>query len=127
MQLSGLCPLLQVFDMPASLHFYRHFLNFETVQETPDWVWLKRDNFEIMLNTAYESPHRPSQPDPARQAAHADTCLFIGCPDTDAAHAELTAKGLVLDPPGNAPYGMRQLNLQDPDGYGICLQWPVAH
>jgi catechol 2,3-dioxygenase-like lactoylglutathione lyase family enzyme len=126
MQLSGLCPLLQVFDMPASLHFYRHFLDFETVQETPDWVWLKRDNFELMLNTAYESPHRPNEPDPARQAAHADTCLFIGCPDPDAAHAELTAKGLILEPPHTAPYGMRQLNLKDPDGYGLCLQWPVS-
>lgn len=28
-------------------------------------------------------------------------------------------------PPKVAPYGMRQLCAIDPDGYGICLQWPT--
>ncbi len=126
MKLSGLCPLIQVFDMPTSLHFYTHYLGFEVHQGTPDWVWLKRDDFELMLNTAYEAPDRPAQPDPARVAAHADTILFFGCSDPDAFHQWLAGNGLACDPPKTAPYGMRQLSLTDPDGYGLCFQCPAS-
>ena len=35
-ELRGLCPLLQVFDMPASLVFYRDILGFELVQAAPE-------------------------------------------------------------------------------------------
>jgi glyoxylase I family protein len=127
MTFSGLCPLLQVFDMPTALRFYVDILEFKVFEQTPDWAWLKRDETELMLNTAYESHERPATPNPARQAAHADTILFFGCPDPDALHAQLTAKGLSIDPPKTAPYGMRQLNVTDPDGYGLCFQCPAAN
>jgi hypothetical protein len=25
-----------------------------------------------------------------------------------------------------APYGMKQMYLHDPDGFGLCFQWKVA-
>jgi glyoxylase I family protein len=28
-----------------------------------------------------------------------------------------------VDPPKVAWYGMKQLSLTDPDGFGICFQW----
>ena len=31
----GLCPLLQVFDMPASIRFYRDVLGFEIFSSSP--------------------------------------------------------------------------------------------
>jgi catechol 2,3-dioxygenase-like lactoylglutathione lyase family enzyme len=124
----GLAPLLQVFDMPASLHFYRDVLAFELVSsnrpEPPfDWVLLRLAGIELMLNTAYEADRRPSAPDPARVAAHEDTCLYFGAPDVDAVYRELLAKGLEVKPPKVAPYGMKQLYLSDPDGYALCFQW----
>ncbi len=79
-----------------------------------------------MLNTAYEHEHRPSAPDPAHVAAHADTALYFGCRDIDAAYAHLCAKGVYAEPPKVARYGMKQLYLNDPDGYVICFQWPAA-
>ena len=39
---------------------------------------------ELMLNNAYEDNIRPPAPDLARIAAHADTVLYINCPDPDA-------------------------------------------
>ena len=33
--------------------------------------------------------------------------------------------GLNVNEPKVAPYGMRQLWFKDPDGYGLCFQWPV--
>jgi glyoxylase I family protein len=131
----GVAPLLQVFDMPAAVHFYRDVLGFEITDRSQatlagddhfGWALLKFAGCEIMLNTAYEEDHRPPQPDPARVAAHGDTCLYFGCEDLDGAYQHLRAHGLAVQPPKIAPYGMKQLYVSDPDGYGLCFQWPVS-
>ena len=122
-EMRGLVPLLQVFDLPLSLAFYRDMLGFDLVQSTSDWAWLKRDGIELMLNTAYESEARPPSPDPRRVAAHDDTALYFSCPDVDAAHAYLRGRGVTTQEPRIAPYGMKQLYLSDPDGYNLCFQW----
>lgn len=124
----GMTPLIQVFDMPTSLAFYCDVLGFEVFsssQPVPNcnWAWLKRDGVDLMLNTAYEEEYRPPAPDFARVAAHDDTCLYFGCPDVDAAYTYLCSKGVEAQPPKIAPYGMKQLYLHDPDGFDLCFQW----
>ena len=126
----GLCPLIQVFDMPTSVRFYRDVLGFEIVGHAPlrgpdefGWCWLRLGETELMLNTAYDYGERPAAPDPARVAAHGDTCNYIGCPDVDAAYEFLRGKGLDVKKPHVTHYGMKQLYLADPDGFGICFQW----
>jgi len=132
-KVQGMAPLVQVFDMPRSVAFYRDVLGFEVTSTSPprgpddfDWGWLKRDGIDLMLNTAYELDSRPPQPDPVLVAAHGDTAFYFGCSDVDGAYAELRGRGVVADAPKDAPYGMRQLYFKDPDGYTICLQWPVG-
>jgi glyoxylase I family protein len=128
----GLAPLFQVFDMPTSLNFYCNILSFEVVatdgKPAPhhDWVLLRWNGAELMLNTAYEAHDRPPAPDPARFASHEDASLYFACPDVDAAYAHLRSKGLTPNPPKIAPYGMNQLYLHDPDGYLLCFQCPAA-
>jgi catechol 2,3-dioxygenase-like lactoylglutathione lyase family enzyme len=120
--------------MPTSVRFYRDVLGFEVVDHAPlraedefGWCLLRRlDGTEIMLNTAYDYGERPDQPDPARIAAHGDTCNYIGCPDVDAAFRHLRDKGLDINEPKVAWYGMKQLYLKDPDGFGICFQWRAS-
>jgi glyoxylase I family protein len=124
----GLCPLIQVFDMPTSLRFYRDVLGFVEVEKSGQsddvgWAWLRHGEAEVMLNTAYDVGERPPLPDPARVAAHADTILFVGCQDLEGAYAHLVAHGVKAEPPKVAPYGMKQLYAIDPDGYGVCFQW----
>ena len=136
LELRSICPLLQVFDMPTSLAFYRDALGFEIVQAAPPsdqvapddfgWVWLRRGGADLMLNTAYDPDAvRPPTPEPARVAAHDDTALFISCPDVDGAYEHLRAHGVAVEPPTVAPYGMRQLYVKDPDGFTLCFQWAV--
>ena len=130
-EVRGLAPLLQVYDMPVSLRFYRDGLGFAVVSTSPelgpdkyDWVLLRLGDAEVMLNTAYESDaERPAAPDAARVRAHADTALFLGCPDVDGAYRELRARGVAAQEPKVAPYGMKQMYLEDPDGFAICFQW----
>ena len=124
----GMTPLIQVFDMPASLAFYCDVLGFAVhASSSPppkcDWVWLKLNGTDLMLNTAYEEEYRPSSPNGPRVAAHDDTCFYFGCPDVDAAYMYLLSRGVKAEPPKVAPYGMKQLYLKDPDGFSICFQW----
>jgi hypothetical protein len=59
-------------------------------------------------------------------AAHDDMCLYFGCPEVDKAYGFLRDQGLDIQEPKVAPYGMNQLYLKDPDGFGICLQWSAS-
>jgi len=127
----GMCPLLQVFDMPTALSFYRDILGFAVVHAAPsgddcDWCLLRRGSVELMLNTQYERPDRPAAADPARTVGHGDVTFFFGCRDPDAAYAYLLSKGVLAEPPVDQAYGMRQVYFRDPDGYSLCLQWPSA-
>ena len=130
LDIRGMCPLLQVYDMAMAVNFYCNVLGFtvhatdqNTTAPNHNWVWLQRGDMDLMLNTAYEAKHRPAQPDGKRVAAHHDTCLYFGAPDVDAVYGYLKEKGIKLEEPKVAPYGMKQLYLRDPDGYGICFQW----
>lgn len=131
LDIRGMAPLLQVFDMPTALRFYRDALGFEVVGSSGDgdqsgWILLRRAGVEIMLNTAYEADSRPPRPDRTRIAAHADVGLYFGCQDLDGAYADLVAKGVAAEPPKVAPYGMKQVYVTDPDGYVLCFQWPAS-
>ena len=127
----GLTPLIQVFDMPASIRFYRDVLGFAVVASSSavpdcDWVLLRRNSDQIMLNTQFEREHRPPVPDARRQRAHRDVCFYFGCFDLDAAYAYLQANGVAAQAPKVAPYGMRQLYFTDPDGFNLCFQHPTS-
>ena len=129
---NGLAPLLQVFDMRVAIRFYRDVLGFTMTGSSPalsdnpdhvNWCLLELEGTQVMLNTAYDPEDQPASPDTARWSGHQDTCVYFGCPDVDGAYEYLLSKGIQLNPPKVAPYGMKQLYLSDPDGYGLCFQW----
>jgi glyoxylase I family protein len=132
LDVQGIAPLLQVFDMRVAIRFYRDVLGCTVRMRSPalsvdpdhvNWCLLELQGTELMLNTAYDPEVQPARPDAARWAAHSDTCIYFGCPDVDAAYQHLRSLGLDPAPPKTAPYGMKQLYLKDPDGYGLCCQW----
>jgi catechol 2,3-dioxygenase-like lactoylglutathione lyase family enzyme len=100
----GLSPLLQVFDMPRAVEFYRDVLGFELVATSPkaadghfDWCMLEQGGAVVMLNTAYERDQRPPA-SPARNG-EGGMSLYFGCPDVDAAYAALRERVWPADPP----------------------------
>jgi catechol 2,3-dioxygenase-like lactoylglutathione lyase family enzyme len=120
-------PLLQVYDLPTSLAFYRDLLGFEVVTAAPPgpvthWVLLRNGAVRLMLNTKYEFDYeRPLEPD--RTSGRDDFILYVTCEDADAAYSELQARGWTdLEEPATASYGMRQVTVRDPDGFRLCLQ-----
>lgn len=133
--IAGAMPLFHVFDVPRSIAFYRDVLGFEVVNtsapftEAKDdygWAMLRLNNVELMVNNAYENNVRPTVPDAARVAAHADTVLYMDCRDVDAVYAFLRARAVGVEEPKVAYYGMRQMYVVDPDGYRLCFQCPIA-
>jgi len=133
----GLCPLLQVFDMPKSVSFYREVLGFELVGNSPiikspqgdyfHWAMLRRDGITLMLNTAYDEGERPPAPNAARVAAHGDTALYLGCANVDTAFQQLLPFGVnVLEKPFTTVYNMKRFTIADPDGYNLSFQGPVS-
>lgn len=135
MRIVGMTPLVEAFDMLRALQFYCGALGFSIVEASPEvdapegrfphWARLRLGGAELMLNTAYDSGERPPAPDPARELGHRDVCFYFACDDVDAVYGALKERIAGLAPPQDAPYGMRQLYLRDPDGYGLCFQTPV--
>jgi len=122
--LNGPTPLLEVFDLPSSIAFYRDILGFEMVSGGDTWwCMLKRGNATLMLNTAYEQDERPLAPDSGRVRGHGDLSLYFEA-DPDEAYALLLSKGWAATAPVEKSYGFRQVTTRDPDGFQLCFMWP---
>src|SRR5215510_3649819 len=96
-QVQNLTTLIEVFDMPTSIAFYRDVIGFEVVMKSNpgnhfDWALLKMGDASLMLNTAYEAHERPLAADPNRRSGHGDTTLFFYCPNVDETYTYLRSK-----------------------------------
>jgi glyoxylase I family protein len=118
--INSLVPLLFVDDIRRSVAFYRDLLGFELSGTwEPDgelsWCRLRRGGSAIMLQQACD------EDGPAKGRGRG-VGFFFHCDDADAMHDELSSRGLKLDPPCIAFYGMNQVFVTDPDGYELCFQ-----
>ncbi len=122
----GLTPLLEVFDLPASIAFYRDVLGFELVSGDESWwCMLKLGDATLMLNTAYEKHDRPPAPEPNRVRGHGDTSLYFSSPDPDAVYAHLREKKWPATLPTVTTYSMRHVSTHDPDGFQLFFIAPL--
>jgi glyoxylase I family protein len=125
----GLTPLIGVFDMTKALAFYRDVLGFSVVFTSPEvhaaeghfshYMRLRFGRAEIMLNTQYDSNERPAEP-PAKTIR--DAVFYIGCADVDVAWEAVARRGLQVERPTMAPYGLKRFDVEDPDGYTLVFQ-----
>ena len=117
-------PLLFTSDIERSRAFYCDQLGFTlTNRYDPDgklsWCMLVMEGAQIMLEQA----------DPGHLAGLAedrsDIALYFLCEDVDVLHERFVANGVDLQPPFVAFYGMKQLEVRDPDGRCLCFEHPV--
>jgi glyoxylase I family protein len=90
------------------------------------WAMLRLGDATLMLNTAYEDDKRPTSADPKRVRGHHDVSLYFQFDDLDALHAHLRARGYEVKAPQKTSYGLRQLTVDDPDGYELCFTAPLT-
>lgn len=133
--LTGLTPYIEVFDMIASVAFYRDILGFDVLFASPEvitaegrfshFVRLGRGHAQIMLNTAYDSNERPLERIESRWAGCEHTQFYIDCDDVLGLHAEITGRGHDAAAPAQTGYGYLAFSLSDPDGHRLIFQQPA--
>ena len=120
-----LWPLLEVSDINRAAAFYRDQLAFDVVADDAEpggqmgWCRLVRGGASLMLQGRGEEGGRA-------QRRGRGVCLYFVCDDADAVYRELSSRGLRLEAPEVAYYGMKQLYLTDPDGYEVCFESPAS-
>jgi uncharacterized glyoxalase superfamily protein PhnB len=102
-------PILRVRDVEASIAYYTERLGFTDCWqfgEPPSFGGASRDGLEVQFC-------RDCQGSPG-------TWLSIWVDDVDALHAELAGRGAdIVQPPTNFEWGVREMNVRDPDGHRI--------
>jgi len=100
-------PILNVSDMDKSLDYYVKALGFSIA-----WQWgeptgfacVKRDDVEIFM---------------CEGAQGSGACwMSIFVDDVDSLHRDYQVSGAnIIQPPTNFPWGVREMNIEDPDGH----------
>jgi catechol 2,3-dioxygenase-like lactoylglutathione lyase family enzyme len=114
-------PKLLVRDVAASIAFYRNTLGFRVASsfgEPPTFAIIDRDGRGVHL--------KQGEPRPRRSREDAWDAYFE-VRGIDALHAELRGKGArIVRGPELLPYGMREIDVVDPDGYALCFAEDVG-
>lgn len=117
---SAVWPLLVVKDLETSLAFYRDRLGFSLQRGAEAdgrlfWCRISRGGASLMLQAWHQ------EDGPVEGRGRGVTLYFL-CDDADALYAEFVSRGVALEPPTTAYYGMRQLFVPEPDGYVVCFE-----
>ncbi|WP_342328172.1 VOC family protein [Pedobacter sp. FW305-3-2-15-E-R2A2] len=131
--LEGSAPLLSVFNMPASVRFYRDLLGFDLVQtdDKPErkddfqWALLRLNGIELMLEPRGEK----SCPKPITANAwldRHDMSIYFGCKELDKVYTYLSSNGVDVQEPSTTSYGFKALYVRDPDGFLLVFHWPES-
>ena len=114
-------PMLHVRSLDRTSHFYCDVLGFEVEgtwpADAPTWCALVNGPARLMCTC-----------DPAEGAPVPSLTgsIYLYPEDVDALWAALPEGTVTVRAPEDQPWGMRELALEDPDGYLLKLGQPVA-
>jgi uncharacterized glyoxalase superfamily protein PhnB len=114
-------PELFVRNVDEAVRYYIEALGFERAGRMPEdpsqpaeWAQVQQGGASFMFE-------RAAEPRDARGVA-----FYLAVEDVDRAAEELRRRGArILDGPTDQPYGMRELTIQDLDGYRLVFTSPV--
>jgi uncharacterized glyoxalase superfamily protein PhnB len=129
--------MLTARDARKHVAWFRDVLGFKLEEAWPDadqpmWANLVLDGQSVMIGQLMDPAHAGEMcGGDAGAKAYMETlhkefqgnqkgvgiCTYIAVPDIDAWHAQVSRRGLKLPEPKNQFYGLREVPLQDPEGY----------
>ena len=119
MKLHALTPMLNTWDLRASIAFYTDILGFECEKLSEGgWASLKRDGVAIM----FASPNQHM----GYTAPALTGSLYFKTTDVDGLWQRLKDKTRVCYPIENFEYGMREFAIFDNNGYLLQFGQPQA-
>ena len=115
-------PTLGVRDVRDALDYYTGQLGFAAVgvygpedDNPPVYAVVRRDEAQLHLQIRRRNVWAAARGDYERSA-------YFHVPDADALHEEFRAAGaLILQPPQDMPYGLRELVVRDGDGHRLAF------
>ena len=124
----SIAPYLVVDDVVTTANYYRDRLGFGSERfwgEPPCFCMVRRNGVVIMLaqlqQTGVVRPNRVV--DPEGEAWDA----YVWIDDADALHAEFTSKGVrITRDLCDQPYGCRDFDVEDCNGYRLCFGQDLA-
>ena len=127
--MNQLIPMLCAADVAKSLQWYRDALGFEI--DTPEskheesgrlvWCMMRRGEVRLMLTTGSAMASDNAE----RRRGRNQTTLYCYPDDVMPIYESLKSKGYEVTHPLVTFYGMKEIVLQDPDGYRVCLGSPT--
>jgi catechol 2,3-dioxygenase-like lactoylglutathione lyase family enzyme len=118
--LTGVSPILLSSDIERSIAYFTDGLGFECERYGDLFAIAQRDGVSIFLAKT-ESPIVPHW-------QHVENMwnAYVRVDDVDALYAEVQERGTPIDYSlYNAPHGMREFGVQDPDGQDIAFGQPL--
>jgi predicted enzyme related to lactoylglutathione lyase len=122
--LTGVSPVLLVADLDRSVGFFRDRLGFDcdVYGEPPDFATATRDAATILLALTSDSARIV----PNWQIVDKMWNAYIRVDDVDALYAEVQERGVAIDYTiYDAPHGVRDFGVQDPEGHDIAFGQPL--
>jgi hypothetical protein len=111
MKVTGLAPILYATDFQRLMDYFVEKLGFRKLWDwgaPPTFGAVARDHSEIFLCLGGQG--------------QAGTWLSVFVDDVDELHEELVKRGaIIVAPPANQPWGMREMKVECPDGHVLRL------
>ena len=125
MNLGQPVPMLGVSDIHRTIAFYRDGLGCAVANTFEhggklSWACIDTGLGEVML--MQEGPEHVND---AGREVRRDVILYFKPPDVAALHGELRAKGLKCSDLRVTVYGMKEFDMEDPDGYQVWFGEPT--
>ena len=108
--------VLAVRDIDLSARYFCDVLGFALEwPDAQDWRLVRRDGVRVMLGKCPNAT-------PAAEIGPHSWFAYLDVDNVDGLHLELVASGaLILQPPLDRPYGMRELVIATPDGHRMVF------
>ncbi|HXE57821.1 MAG TPA: VOC family protein [Gemmatimonadales bacterium] len=120
-------PCFLVADVVRAANYYRDRLGFRYERfwgDPPTFCMVKRDGIVIMLSRVADA--RAVRPNRSATPGGDAWDGYVWVEDADALHAEFASRGAVIvRPPCDQPYGCRDFDVEDCDGYRLCFGQPL--
>lgn len=124
--------MLEVDDMTATIRYWTEALGFIVTGEVssgpggpPGWCNLSRDGVSIMFT--WEAEHSHDDGSTHGSEANLGGSLYFNTDDVDALYAELRGKAEIgpIGGPADQPHGIRELYVEDPNGFRVYFGQPL--